>query len=72
MSGPGKLTQKQVDKMIEKAAKTGVADLLVLMDKWRSSRAVAGQALARMLSSPLDQARYLASRSHARAHTPPR
>jgi hypothetical protein len=57
MSGAGKLTQKQVDKLVDKAAKGGVADLLALMDKHRSSSAVAAQALARMLSSPLDQAR---------------
>ena len=50
-----KLSQKEVDKMVDKAAKAGVAAILDLLDKWRSSRAIAAQSLARMLSSPLDQ-----------------
>ena len=54
MSG-GKLTQKDVDKLVDKAAKVGVSGLLELLDQWRSSRAVSSQCLARMLSSPLDQ-----------------
>jgi hypothetical protein len=55
MSAAGKLNQKQVDKLVDKAARSGVAALLELMDKYRGSGALAGQALARMLSSPLDQ-----------------
>jgi uncharacterized protein YejL (UPF0352 family) len=55
MSAGGKLNQKQVDKLVDKAARSGVAALLEVMDKHRGSRALAGQALGRMLSSPLDQ-----------------
>jgi hypothetical protein len=55
MSAAGKLNQKQVDKLVDKAARSGVAALLEVMDKHRGSRALAGQALGRMLSSPLDQ-----------------
>jgi hypothetical protein len=57
MAASAKLSQKEVDKMVEKAAKIGVAAILDLLDKWRGSRAVAAQGLAKMLSSPLDQVR---------------
>ncbi len=46
-----------MDKRVDKASKAGVAAILDLLDKSRSNQSLAVQALARMLSSPLDQVR---------------
>jgi hypothetical protein len=48
------LSQKEIDKLVTKAAKQGVGKMLDLMDKWLSDRSLVTLALTRLLSSPLD------------------